>query len=205
MLLLGGINMAYGQTISLARRARGYSQEALAEQCGVSRQAVSRWEQEAAYPETEKLILLSQALDLSLDELLLGGRVGGVKPSSCGKLRMPEADAQAFQGVLIKESLKNDTVLDFVEICGVELWRTQDTPRYWTAITFASHCCDLPAQVQKNLAVGWFADMKRGNTKFIVFTDEILQYEIGNLAQKQAVREACRKKGIPQEQMNWPE
>ena len=43
--------------ISLARRARGYSQEALAEQCGVSRQAVSRWEQEAAYPETEKLSL----------------------------------------------------------------------------------------------------------------------------------------------------
>ena len=67
---------------------------------------------------------------------------------------MPEADAQAFQGVLIKESLKNDTVLDFVEIRGVELWQTQDTPRYWTAITFVSHCCDLPAQVQKSLAGG---------------------------------------------------
>lgn len=161
--------MTYGQTISLARRARGYSQEALAEQCGVSRQAVSRWEQGAAYPETEKLILLSRALDLSLDELLLGGRVGGAKPSSCGKLRVPETDAQAFQGVLIKESLKNNTVLDFVEIRGVELWQTQDTPRYWTAITFASHCCDLPAQVQKSLVGGWFADMKRKNTKFIVF------------------------------------
>ena len=92
--------------ISLARRARGYSQEALAEQCGVSRQAVSRWEQEAAYPETEKLSLLSQALDLSLDELSLGGCVGGAKPSSCGKLRMPEAETGAFQGALIKESLK---------------------------------------------------------------------------------------------------
>ena len=108
--------------ISLARRARGYSQEALAEQCGVSRQAVSRWEQEAAYPETEKLSLLSQALDLSLDELSLGGCVGGAKPSSCGKLRMPEAETGAFQGALIKESLKDDTVLDFVGICGVELW-----------------------------------------------------------------------------------
>ncbi len=95
--------------ISLARRARGYSQEALAEQCGVSRQAVSRWEQEAAYPETEKLSLLSQALDLSLDELSLGGCVGGAKPSSCGKLRMPEAETGAFQGALIKESLKDDT------------------------------------------------------------------------------------------------
>lgn len=98
--------MTYGQTISLARRARGYSQEALAEQCGVSRQAVSRWEQEAAYPETEKLSLLSQALDLSLDELSLGGCVGGAKPSSCGKLRMPEAETGAFQGASSRKASK---------------------------------------------------------------------------------------------------
>ena len=83
--------------------------------------------------------------------------------------------------------------------------RDRDTPRYWTAITFVSHCCDLPEQVQKSLAGGWFADMKRENRKVIVFADEILQYKIGNSAQKQAVCEACRKKGIPQEQMNWPE
>lgn len=198
--------MAYGQKISLARKAWGYSQEALAERCGVSRQAVSRWEQEAAYPETEKLILLSRVLDLSLDELLLGGRAGGAKPSSCGKLKMPRAESEAFQGVLIKESLQNDAVLDLVELCGVELWQTQGAPRYWTAITFVSHCGDLPAQVQKSLAGGgWFADMKRGNIKFIVFPDEILQYEIGNLAQRQAVRDACQQKGIPPEQMNWPE
>ena len=118
---------------------------------------------------------------------------------------MPEAETGAFQGALIKESLKDDTVLDFVGICGVELWQTQDTPRYWTAITFVSQRCDLPSQVQKSLLKGWFADMKRENRKVIVFTDEILQYEIGNLAQKQAVCEACRKKGIPQEQMNCPE
>ncbi len=118
---------------------------------------------------------------------------------------MPEAETGAFQGALIKESLKDDTVLDFVGICGVELWQTQDPPRYWTAITFVSQRCDLPSQVQKSLLKGWFADMKRENRKVIVFTDEILQYEIGNLAQKQAVCEACRKKGIPQEQMNWPE
>ena len=70
--------------ISLARRARGYSQEALAEQCGVSRQAVSRWEQEAAYPETEKLSLLSQALDLSWMNCRSGECVGGAKPPRAG-------------------------------------------------------------------------------------------------------------------------
>ena len=62
---------------------------------------------------------------------------------------MPEAETGAFQGALIKESLKDDTVLDFVGICGVELWQTQDTPRYWTAITFVSQRCDLPCRCKK--------------------------------------------------------
>lgn len=146
--------------ISLARRARGYSQEALAEQCGVSRQAVSRWEQEAAYPETEKLSLLSQALDLSLDELSLGGCVGGAKPSSCGKLRMPEAETGAFQGALIKESLKDDTVLDFVGICGVELWQTQDPPRTGRQSPL-SHQRAICHRRSKKPFKGWFARMKR--------------------------------------------
>lgn len=135
--------------ISLARRARGYSQEALAEQCGVSRQAGFPLGAGGSLSGNRELSLLSQALDLSLDELSLGGCVGGAKPSSCGKLRMPEAETGAFQGALIKESLKDDTVLDFVGICGVELWQTQDPPRYWTAITFVSQRCDLPSQSKK--------------------------------------------------------
>ena len=56
--------------ISLARRARGYSQEALAEQCGVSRQAVSRWETGETVPNTETLKLLSRLFDVSINTLL---------------------------------------------------------------------------------------------------------------------------------------
>ena len=203
---LGGVNMAYGQKISLARRARGYSQEALAEQCGVSRQAVSRWEQEAAYPETEKLSLLSQALDLSLDELSLGGCVGGAKPSSCGKLRMPEAETGAFQGALIKESLKDDTVLDFVGICGVELWQTQDTRVTGRQSPLSHSAAICHRRCKKSLLKGWFADMKRENRKVIVFyRRKFCNTKSGIWHRNRRCGEACRKKGIPQEQMNWPE
>jgi len=44
----------------------------LAELLNVSRQAVSKWEQDYGYPETEKLILLAHKLNLSLDNLMLG-------------------------------------------------------------------------------------------------------------------------------------
>ena len=42
------------------RKKKGISQEELADKIGVSRQAVSKWESDASYPEPEKIILLSQ-------------------------------------------------------------------------------------------------------------------------------------------------
>ncbi len=51
----------------------------------------------------------------------------------------------------------------------------------------------------------WFVDFKAGNEKYIVFQDKILKYQIGNQAEKDRVRMECRKLGISDEQMNWPE
>ena len=44
-----------GSKLSALRRARGLSQEQLAEAIGVSRQAVSKWELDAAAPEIDKI------------------------------------------------------------------------------------------------------------------------------------------------------
>ncbi len=64
--------MTTGQKIYEARRKAGMTQEALATQLGVSRQSVSKWESDNAFPETEKLIELCKLFSLSADELLLG-------------------------------------------------------------------------------------------------------------------------------------
>ncbi len=52
------------------RKAKGFSQEYLAEQCNVSRQSVSKWELGQGYPEIEKLVLICKILDTDLDYLL---------------------------------------------------------------------------------------------------------------------------------------
>ena len=52
------------------RKNSGLSQEQLAEKLNVSRQAVSKWELGTALPETEKLIIISNYFDVSLDYLL---------------------------------------------------------------------------------------------------------------------------------------
>lgn len=64
--------MTIGQTIGKLRKDRGWSQEQLAEQLKVSRQAVSKWELDASVPDVEKIIAISQLFGISTDELLKG-------------------------------------------------------------------------------------------------------------------------------------
>ena len=52
------------------RKDRGLSQEKLAEQLNISRQAISKWESGTAVPELEKLIIISNYFGVSVDYLL---------------------------------------------------------------------------------------------------------------------------------------
>ena len=62
--------MEMAQIIGARRRALGLSQEQLAEKLGVSRQAVSKWETGESLPDTDKLLSLASALEMTADELL---------------------------------------------------------------------------------------------------------------------------------------
>ena len=63
--------MSFSENLKAIRTEKNLTQEQLAELLDVSRQAVSKWEQENGYPETEKLMQIAQKLDVSLDSLLL--------------------------------------------------------------------------------------------------------------------------------------
>ena len=63
--------MNFAEKLKLLRKERNITQEELAELLSVSRQAVSKWESGTGYPETEKLLIISKGLNVSLDYLLL--------------------------------------------------------------------------------------------------------------------------------------
>ena len=48
--------MTFGEKLFHLRKEKGLSQEALAEQVGTTRQAISKWENDQGYQETEKLL-----------------------------------------------------------------------------------------------------------------------------------------------------
>ena len=62
--------MTISDRIRELRRKRGISQEELAEQLSISRQAVSKWESGQSMPDLDKIILLSDYFDVTSDYLL---------------------------------------------------------------------------------------------------------------------------------------
>ena len=64
--------MSLGETIYKLRTERNLSQGDLAEMMEVSRQSVSKWENNSAVPDLEKIIKLSEIFDVSIDGLVKG-------------------------------------------------------------------------------------------------------------------------------------
>ncbi|WP_419012692.1 helix-turn-helix domain-containing protein [Dysosmobacter sp.] len=84
-----------GRRIQEARKAAGLSQESLGERLGVSRQAVSKWEADAAVPELENLIAMSRIFGVTIGALL------GVEPEAAedrSEGDAPEAPGEGVEG-----------------------------------------------------------------------------------------------------------
>ncbi len=64
------MNNQFAKNLKKIRKDNNLSQEQLAEELGVSRQAISKWESSIAYPEMDKIIALSNKFNLNIDDLL---------------------------------------------------------------------------------------------------------------------------------------
>ena len=62
--------MEFNEKLQLLRRAKGISQEKLAEEIGVPQQLVAKWEEGDEIPDMHSLMALSDWFNVSLDELL---------------------------------------------------------------------------------------------------------------------------------------
>ena len=79
--------MKLPEKIQRERKKMGLSQEKLAEKIGVSRQAITKWENGLASPELEKIVSLSECFKVSTDYLLKDNRIPQRKEDSqCMKM-----------------------------------------------------------------------------------------------------------------------
>lgn len=62
--------MTFAEKLQILRKGKGFTQEALAGQLNVSRQAVAKWEAGMAYPDIANLIQISSLMHVSIDYLV---------------------------------------------------------------------------------------------------------------------------------------
>ena len=64
------MNNKFSENLKKIRKDNNLSQEQLADELGVSRQAISKWESAAAYPEMDKILTLCDRFNFNIDDLL---------------------------------------------------------------------------------------------------------------------------------------
>ena len=114
-----------------------------------------------------------------------------------------------YTGLIIKESIQDEKILDEIEIVKVEIWKTNNTPKYWTAISFTSSCEEFPEHLSKTLSrssvsgMVWYVDIQDAVYKYIVLKDVVLKYHLENKEEKKSVCKKCMELGVEKEQLDW--
>ena len=71
--------MQFNEKLIGLRTSKGLSQEELGREIGVSRQTISKWESAQSYPDFQRLVLLSDYFNMSLDALVKNLEVDDVR------------------------------------------------------------------------------------------------------------------------------
>ena len=104
--------MTLGEKISALRNQHNMSQGDLAEKMNVSRQSISKWETDTSVPELDKLILLSEVFNITMDDLVKGDTLLGEKPEE-SEAPQKEDVHQPVQ-VIVQKSVSTQKIVGFI-------------------------------------------------------------------------------------------
>jgi len=120
-----------------ARKKIGLSQSEVAEMLNISRQSVSNWENERAYPDIDNLLLLGEIYKISLDELNLKNKL--MEGTTYPEHKIKPKDESALLGIFLLIGF-------FIPFFGVIapffiLYKNKKTNAFYYVIIVASICC----------------------------------------------------------------
>ena len=142
--------MSFSENLKQIRKERHMSQEELAELLDVSRQAVSKWEQGMGYPETEKLLLLSKELNVSLDTLMFDKNNESTDCSGANPAAEPRA-------IVITSPHENAIVTCYKVISTAKMKGGKKSPQY---ALFGVGSGGSAYWGEPTTFLGWYADQE---------------------------------------------
>ena len=108
------VNMSIGERITQLRKERNMSQGDLAKVMDVSRQAVSKWENDLSSPDTIKLIQLADVLDTQVEYLATGRIPADEQPPIVVNMVKTEEKIVEVEKVVEKPVIKRITRVRYV-------------------------------------------------------------------------------------------
>ncbi len=117
-----------------------------------------------------------------------------------------------FEGLLIEESLKDERVLDHLQITRTEVWDAQGgaafQPSIWTAIWFEGDACRADAvaeMLSQSLHADWYCNIATERHSFVVFGGRVFKYPRGDERGRAEAQAYGRTLGLPEKQLAWGE
>lgn len=118
-----------------------------------------------------------------------------------------------FSGLLLKESLKDESVLDSVKITKTEIWNNvenavENQPKSWTAIFFefegTEDEADIKAEIMSRALRGlWYLNFSGDKKIYVIFPDKFYKYQKGDKEKIQEVINHGLKISIPKSQLDF--
>jgi hypothetical protein len=112
-----------------------------------------------------------------------------------------------FEGLLIKESVIDESVLDDLHVTKVETWNANDPP-IWAAVYFdgdASQADSIAEMMSQVLQSGWYCNIATASDSFVVFANRVFKYPRGEEQGRAEAQDYGRSLGLPEEQLDWGE
>ena len=185
--------MSFSENLKFLRKEKQLSQEALAEMLDVSRQAISKWEQGIGYPTTEKMLLLSSTLNVSLDSL-----------TSAKTLEKTNNEkTEAARTIAITSPHENVTASCYRVSSSGKLTDDKLSPQY--ALFGDVDDVEFPPDGEPPAFLGWYADEEQV-TKEIVEIQDAISSGIATYTLKYSVKTEIDITGITiiEEQKEYP-
>lgn len=93
--------MKFNEKLVMLRKQHNLSQEQVAEKLGVARQTISKWELGETTPEMDKLIIMSELYNITLDELIKEENEGKVvnDPNNTNSQKLAGMTIKILKGI----------------------------------------------------------------------------------------------------------
>lgn len=116
-----------------------------------------------------------------------------------------------MNGLLLRESLADPSVLDRLHVTRAESWQVQNAAPYqppvWTANWFKTddeHADALAEALSQALKPqGWYINAATAEWLYVIFPGRVFKYARGDAAGRAAAQQYARELGIPEAQLDW--